>query len=322
MARTKRLIRSFYRLLLPTAILILLAFVGSSLWLLHNAANPPKAAYLVTPEKYGRLSARGAQVTNETWSNRDGTQARGWLLRGAENAPAIVLLHRYGADRSWVLDLGVKLNEATDFTVLMPDARGHGETPLVGYSTFGAAETEDVLAAADFLRSLKNEARTGNLVDGNLGLFGVELGGISGLSAAAKDENFKALALDSVPLSSNELLASVIGKRFPFASSITSKIAAGGTHLYYYNGGYSRESACDAAKSIADRRILLLAGADAPAYQDSTRALQNCLPNSVEIESKMDLSPSGYNIGSASLEQAAAYDQRVIDFFKRSLNNE
>ncbi len=119
MASAKRLIRSFYRLLLPTVVFVLLATIGASIWLVHNAANSPKSPYLVTPEKYGRLSTRGAQVTDESWNNRDGTSARGWLLRGAENAPAVILLHRYGADRSWVLDLGVKINEATNFTILI-----------------------------------------------------------------------------------------------------------------------------------------------------------------------------------------------------------
>jgi pimeloyl-ACP methyl ester carboxylesterase len=319
MASTKRLIRSFYRLFLPVVVFAVLATVGAAVWLVHEASNPPKAPYLVTPDKYGWLSTRGAQVTDETWANRDGTTARGWLLRGSENAPAVILLHRYGADRSWVLDLGVKINEATNFTILMPDMRGHGDTPHVKKVTFGACETDDLSAAMDFLRGLKNPAQTGSLVGKDFGVFGVELGAYAGLAAASKDESIKALALDSIPRSSDELLATVNGKRFPFVSSFTSKIAAWGTHLYYFNGCYNHASLCDAAKSVTNRKILLLAGTDAPVYQDSTRQIQNCLPESNVIESKLDLTPSGYNINNASLEQSAAYDLRVIDFFKRSL---
>lgn len=322
MASAKRLIRSFYRLLLPTVVFILLAGLGASIWLVHDLANPPKAPYLVMPEKYGRLSTRGAQVTDETWSNRDGTTARGWLLRGEENAPAVIVLHRYGADRSWILDLGVKINEATNFTILMPDMRAHGENPPVKKVSFGGSESEDVLAAMDFLRSLKNEAKTTALVGKDFGVFGLEFGAYAGLLAASKEENIKALALDSVPASSDELLASVNSKRFPFASSFTSKIAALGTRLYYFNGGYNHEPLCSAAKSITNRKLLLLAGTDAPNFQDSTRQVQNCLPDSNQIESKLDLTSSGYGINNASLEQAAAYDQKVIDFFKRSLGNQ
>ena len=92
----------------------------------------------MTPEKFAQLSNRGTKATDVTWQNGDGTQARGWLLLGGEGAPAVILLHRYGADRSWVLNLGVKLNEALNYTVLWPDLRGHGENPPVARTTFGA----------------------------------------------------------------------------------------------------------------------------------------------------------------------------------------
>ncbi len=140
MAKTTRLFKNFYRLVFPVIVLLLLAIVGASMGFIYKAAHPPSNKYLVTPEKYGRFSALGARVTEEVWQNADGTTARGWLLRGAENAPAVVLLHRYGADRSHNLNLGVKLNETTDFTILMPDQRGHAENPSVKYSSFGGCE--------------------------------------------------------------------------------------------------------------------------------------------------------------------------------------
>ena len=89
--------------------------------------------------------------------------------------PAVVLLHKYGADRSYVLDLGVKLNEATNFTVLMPDQRGHGLNPAVPYTTFGGCESGDAGAAIDFIRSLKS-ASQGNLAGKDIGIYGLEMG--------------------------------------------------------------------------------------------------------------------------------------------------
>jgi pimeloyl-ACP methyl ester carboxylesterase len=321
MARTKRLFRSFFRLLLPVFVLLVVALVAASVWFVHTSSNPPKSAYLLTPEKYGRLSTRGAKVTDEKWSNRDGTEARGWLLRGSAGAPAVILLHQYGADRSHVLNLGVKLNEVTDFTILMPDMRGHGETPLVKMTTFGGHESEDVLSALDYLRSLKTDDKN-ILIGKNIGVYGVEMGALAGLTAASKDENVKAMVLDSAPLMSDDVLASVIGKRFPFASSVTSKIAQLGTYPYYYNGGYNHESLCTAAGSVTNRQILLLAGVDAPQFQSSTLKLQGCFPSQTGIETNTNLAPSGYSLTNASLEQSEAYDQRVIDFFKRTLNQQ
>jgi len=320
MAQTKRLFKSVYRLLLPVVILTVVAMMVASVLLVRSVSVPPQSAYLVTPEKYGQFSTRGARVTEETWTNRDGTQSRGWLLKGAEGLPAVIFLHRYGTDRSHVLNLAVKLNEATNFTVLMPDERGHGINPSVAASSFGGCESDDALTAIEFLRGLKTE-NDANLVGQNIGFYGIEMGTISALNAAAKEANIKALALDSVPLTSDDVLASAVEKRFPFASSVTSKIANIGTRLYFYNGCYRRDEVCVLAKSVGDRKILLLAGSDAPNLQDSTTKLNRCFPNSTQVEAKTDLNPSGYNLMNASLEQSAAYDQRVIEFFKTALSN-
>jgi len=321
MAHSKRLFKSFYRLLFPVVLLLVLAVAAASVWLVHAVSVPPHANYLVTPEKYGQFSTRGAQVTDETWTNSDGSRARGWLLKGTENAPAVILLHRYGADRSHVLDLAVKLNEATNFTVLMPDGRGHGVNPSVAASSFGGCESTDALAAIEFLRGLKSGDTQTVLVGPNIGFYGVEMGALAALAAASNNESVKAIALDSVPTTSGDVLTTAVDKKFPFASSVTSKIAGAGTYLYFYNGCYQRGAACDLAKSVSNRQVLLLAGADAPVLQDSTNKLSRCFPSENKIETKTDFNPSGYNLTNASLEQTAAYDQRVIEFFKQSLLN-
>lgn len=318
MASTKRLLRSFFRLFLPTVILIVVAVMAASIWLVHSSAEAPKTTYLVTPEKYGLLSARGAKITEETWSNKDGTGARGWLLRGREGAPSVVLLHRYGADRSWVLNLGVKLNEATDFTVLMPDMRGHGENPLIRNTSFGGAESDDVVSALEFLKGLKTESGN-NLIGKEAGIYGVEMGALAGLAAAAQDGDVKTLVLDSVPRGSNELIESAVSKRYPFASFLTGKIAQNGAYIYFIDGSYRNQNACESAKNLTDKKVFILAGNDTPNLQASSLKVAGCFSGQNSVEKKMDLMPSGYNQINASLEQSEAYDQRVIDFFRRSL---
>ena len=320
MAKTKRLLKSFTKLLLPVILLLLFAAAAAAVWLNYKTAHPQNSAYLVTPEKFGQLSARAAQVTEETWTNNNKTQSRGWLLKGAENAPAIIVLHRYGADRSHVLNMGVKLNESTNYTILMPDARGHGEKPALKNTSFGGCEGEDILGAIEFLRGLKSSPDKA-LVGTNIGIYGVEMGAMTAISAAAKDATVKALVLDSVPQSSDDLLAAAVERQFPFASSITAKFAQTGTYLYFFDGCYRRGSLCETAQTIADRNVLLLAGSDAPRFQDSTSRLAKCFPNTTKVESKTDLSPSGFSIINASLEQSETYDQRVIEFLKASLGN-
>ncbi|MBP6005209.1 MAG: hypothetical protein KA746_17405 [Pyrinomonadaceae bacterium] len=320
MATTTRLIKSLSRLIFPVILLVVAAVAGGSVWLTYRTARPVTAIYLVTPEKYGQLSSRGAQVTDETWTNKDGSTSRGWLLRGAENAPAVILFHKYGADRSYVLNLGVKLNESTNFTVLMPDLRAHGDTPHVKNGSFGGCESEDALSAIEFLKSLKTPNQI-TLVGKQYGVYGIELGSIAALNLAAVDKNVKAIALDSVPADSDGLVGNASTQRFPFASVITSKMAKLGTYLYFFDGCYKRTASCDVARKIEDRDILLLGGLDAPDFQESTLRLSKCLPVSNKIETKTDLSPSGFSIINASMEQSESYDRRVIDFFRNSLGN-
>ena len=319
MAKTTRLFKSFSKLLLPIILLLFFAAAAAAVWLTFKTAHPQNSTYLVTPEKFGQLSARAAQVTEETWTNNNNTQSRGWLLKGSDNAPAVIMLHRYGADRSHVLNMGVKLNESTNYTILMPDARGHGDKPALKNTSFGGCETEDILGAIEFLRGLKTSSNNA-LVGTNIGIYGVEMGAMTAISAAG-DKTIKALVLDSVPQDSDDLLAAAVERRFPFASSITAKFAQTGTYLYFFDGCYRRDYLCETANAIGDRKVLLLAGSDAPRFQDSTAKLAKCFPNTTKVESKTDLSPSGYSIINASLEQSEVYDQRVIEFFKMSLGN-
>src|SRR5215203_3577931 len=196
MAKSIRLLKSLSRLIFPVVFLAFVAVAVASIWLVHETAHPVSASYLVTPQVYGMLSARGAQVTDENWVNKDGTPARGWLLRGSQDAPAVILLHKYGTNRSYVLNLGVKLNEATNFTILMPDQRGHGQDPAIKYTSFGGCEADDTLAAIAFLRGLKTPEQF-PLTAKEIGIYGLEMGSFAAIAAATSDDNVKALALDS-----------------------------------------------------------------------------------------------------------------------------
>ncbi len=308
-------------MLLPVVLLVVVALIAGAVSLVYVSSRPLTSRYLVTPQKYGQLSTRAAQVTEETWANREGATSRGWLLRGADGAPAVILLHKFGADRSYVLNLGVKLNESTNFTVLMPDQRGHGENPPVKQASFGGCETEDAMAAVAFLKNLKNSNGI-SLVDQNkMGIFGVEMGAIVAVATAAKDKTIKAVAIDSVPADSDGVLVEAVDKRFPFASFATARLAQIGTRVYYFDGCYQREAVCETARKIEGSNVLLLAGVDAPEFQDSTLKSSKCFPQSNKVDTKTDLSPSGFSIINASMEQSETYDQRLIDFFRNSLSN-
>jgi hypothetical protein len=157
-------------------------------------------------------------------------------------------------------------------------------------------------------------------VGNNIGVFGVEMGALVAITAAAKDPSIKAVAVDSVPSDSDGVLGESVRRRYPFANFATSRLARLGTYLYYFDGCYQREPVCDTARKIDGRDVLLLAGVDAQEFQDSTSKLSKCFAGGNRIGGKIDLSPSGYSIINASLEQSESYDQRLIDFFRQSLS--
>jgi alpha/beta superfamily hydrolase len=312
MAKSTRLLKSFSRLIFPVMLLVLIAVGTASVWLVHEMSRPISSTFLVTPQKYGQLSSRGAQITEENWSNADNTSARGWLLRGASNSPAVVVLYKYGANRSHVLNLAVKINEATNFTILMPEHRGHGENPSVQNTSFGGCEADDLGSAIKYLRGLRTPEQI-PLVGPEIGVYGLEMGALIAASTASGDPDIKALVLDSVPRDSDAVLAQSVARRFPFANTVTAELAKLGAVPYYFDGCY---------KNISNRKVMLLAGIDQPELQESTAKLDKCFPSSSMVESDTNLSPSGFSMTSASIETSEAYDQRVIDFFRTALSDQ
>jgi len=309
----KRLVKSF----LPIALVIVLAVLGALSFVVYCVSRPTKNPYIVTPESFSRISGRAIKVTDENWPTLDGRRARGWLLRGAEGAPAVVLLHRYGGDRSWLFNLGVKINETTNFTILWPDLRGHGENPLIRWSSLGGREGEDLRAGLDFLRSLKSENQK-TLVGESFGVYGVELGAYSALNAARVDSQVKVLVLDSVSSSPNELMRTAVAKCVGVDNSLVQMLARLGMRLYLM-GSYEDDSACEFALGMRDQRVLLLSGNDAGKLRDSTATLQKCFPVPGNVEVRTDLPLSGFSLPSATGEQGEAYDRIVIEFFARNL---
>jgi pimeloyl-ACP methyl ester carboxylesterase len=313
----RRIGKRFIKSLLPIALVIVLAVLGALSFVVYCVSRPPKRPYVVTPDSFSRISGRAIKVTDETWTNLDGRNARGWLLRGAEGAPAVVLLHRFGGDRSWLFNLGVKINEATNFTILWPDLRGHGESPLVRWSSLGGSEGNDVVAALKYLRSLKSENQK-TLVGESFGIYGVELGAYSALKAANSDPQIKVLVLDSITRSANDLLNTAVSGCVGVDNSLLQYFSRVGMKLYLL-GAYDGADACDFAKAVRDPRVLLLSGAEAGRLRDATASLQSCFPVPANVETRTDLPLSGFSLPSATGEQGETYDRVVIEFFARDL---
>jgi pimeloyl-ACP methyl ester carboxylesterase len=307
----KRVIKSF----LPILLVVLVAVAAVTAWIVHGITRPPKTAYLVTPQTFSRVTGPMLKATDVTWSNHDRTQARGWLIRGTDGAPAVILLHCYGADRSWLLNVAVKLNETTNFTVLWPDLRGHAENPLVNTTLFGAIEGDDTTAAIDYLHTLKTASGKPQ-VGGLIGVYGVELGAYAALDAARRYPEIRALVLDSVPGSPDDLVGAATTRYTGMSNIVMKRLAGWGLRIYTF-GKYQNTPSCEIARSLRDVRVLLLAGGESDPARISTIALANCISGSVDV--KKDLAVTGVALPSATGEQEEAYDRPVIEFFNKAL---
>jgi len=149
-------------------------------------------------------------------------------------------------------------------------------------------------------------------------VYGVELGALSALKAAQNDNQIKALVLDSIPRSSDELVNAAVTNRTGIDIRLVKSLAISATKLYML-GAYDPSPACGVAASLRNQRVLLLTGADAGYLISSTASLKACFPNQSNIDLRTDLPLSGLNLPSATGEQGEGYDRIVIDFFDRYL---
>ena len=308
----KKLVKSF----LPILLVLVTALAASLAFIVYGITRPPKQAYLVTPQAFSQISGPVLKITDESWTNRDGTHARGWLLKGSEGAPAVILLHRYGGDRSWLFNLGVKINETTNSTILWPDLRGHGINPPVKWTSFGTSESYDLIDALSFLRTLKSDKA--KLIGDHVGFYGVELGAYTALKAAPSDSQAKVLVLDSVPRTASELVQAAVARDIGVDNRLLRYLSTSATRIYFL-GAFDDADSCQLAASLRDQHVLLLSGAEAGHLRETTISLERCFPNKANVEIRTDLPLTGMALPSATGEQGEAYDRIVIDFFDKYL---
>lgn len=113
-------------------------------WLLRRFAVP-REAHLTTPADHG-LPAFTVGLRA-----RDGRRLHGWFVPAgiAGRAPAVLVMHGWGANASMMLPLAGPLHEA-GHAVLLIDARGHGDSDDIDFMSLPRF-ADDVAAGLDWL---------------------------------------------------------------------------------------------------------------------------------------------------------------------------
>jgi pimeloyl-ACP methyl ester carboxylesterase len=301
------------------AVVVLAVGVGSlTFYFIHRLTHPQRLALHATPRDF-QIILEQPMWFDEKWKNADSTQTVGWFLSQGKPAPGIIVSHGYGSNRSEMITLGFELWKA-GFHVVMYDLRGHGESP-VKWSGVGTYEKDDLLSAIKFLKNRKNETGQ-DLLDGRIGLYGVNVGGYASLVASAQSPAVRAVAVDSVYETSTQFLSNELkalaGKDSSLANSLieadlTNQLAALGMQLYLLR----REDSSPALESVsasAGRRFLFITSQANGAYDQATRQLFERTKDQKEL----------FEVTRSRVERLYdqdlwEYDMRVVSFFKEAM---
>ncbi|HZS08295.1 MAG TPA: alpha/beta fold hydrolase [Blastocatellia bacterium] len=311
--KQRNIIIRFVSALLPAVagvVIVLGLFAG---YLVYLVTHPKRTKEEVTPQQYTVLTGSLAW-SEEQWANQDGTRAVGWFLRGTVGAPALVLNHGYGHNRSQLLDLGVKLRDA-GYHVLLPDLRGHGMSP-VQWTSLGDYESEDLLAAVNFLKGMKQGNGQPLLDPSRIGLYGVSLGGCAALAVAHRDPAVRVVIVDGVYRDPSLLTRSLMGEMFNNAGIELDGFLKLGLRCYFM-GHYDKVSVDDAVGRLSSQKVWFVTSSSAGAFDRSTKDLFAISSGQKELVT-FDHSRATRLEG----PDQAAYDDRIVSYFRRSLPRE
>jgi uncharacterized protein len=166
--------------IIRAVVIVVAILIIVSLWGFYSSIRPPKIVSSLTPRDL-KMSYEDVAFTTA-----DGLKLRGWFIPSTkETAKTLVLLHGYPADKGNILPALAFLHE--DFNLLLFDFRYLGASEG-SYSTAGAKEVEDLVAAVRFLKARGVK---------EIGVWGFSMGGAVALMAFPKAPEIKAVVSES-----------------------------------------------------------------------------------------------------------------------------
>lgn len=136
---------------------------------------------------------RGYSYRDVTVTTTDGVRLSGWYVP-SQNRAAVVVIHGSGSSRLNILD-HVDVLAGAGYGVLALDARGHGQSDGVAMD-LGWLEDLDIDAGVSFL------AEQPDVDPGRVGTFGISMGAVGALDAAASDHRIAAVVAEGLAVHS------------------------------------------------------------------------------------------------------------------------
>ena len=276
------------RIVLIVSALLILA----SAWLFYISIRPPKIVSSITPRD---LNMPYEQVSFPTV---DGLTLRGWFVPSEKKAAkTLILLHGYPADKGNILPALAFLH--ADFNLLLFDFRYLGESEG-SYSTAGAKEVEDLLAALRFLKTRGIE---------EVGIWGFSMGGAVALMTIDKAPEIRAVVSESSYASLTEMALQLF--RVPLLNYPMAYLIGFWAKLFL---GIDVRDVSPAEK-IRNTTVPILithSSTDAVVPFSQAKALQGALINNPRAE-------FWFNDDFAHGQMGSDYQSRVRNFFQKHL---
>jgi pimeloyl-ACP methyl ester carboxylesterase len=289
--------------------LVVLA-AGTLLWQVERAVHPTRKV-----EAVGETVTALVRYEEVRFESADGVPLAGWLFRNRPGAAVVVLCHDAGGGKSALMNIAAPLQTA-GFIVLALDFRGHGESRGEG-TTFGIAESRDILGAVRYLAEGDDEGRTPAK---EVGVYGIGMGAHAAILAAREDTRIRVLVLDGPYSDAGWRLRREIFGSWEFGArwlSTPCEVAFNllrRTHIKRYR-------AADVLPALTGRDILLIAPAGDQELAEEVRSLYTSIPEQRNTDGNLVTLPSA-GTGALFGENIQIYQQRVVSFLDGRLNQE
>lgn len=276
------------------ASLVVGAMLLASLASFVLAVRPPRIAVPLGPDDF-RLAVEPVTIRAD-----DGVSLAGWFLPRPE-APAVILLHGYPAEKADLLPLAAAL--APQFATLLVDQRYFGASEG-SVTTLGFRERQDLKRMLDFVQARGARA---------IGVFGFSLGGAVALLTAAEDSRVGAIVayapFADLRVLGRELYGWMWLARYPFVEAMLlwSRLFLG--------ADITRPSPAEAAARLTVPVLLVHSRADEQipfAHAERLRAALAANPRA-----EFEFTDRGRHG-----ELDAGFESRVARFLRRALGKE
>jgi hypothetical protein len=227
-------------------------------------------------------------------------ERKGWFFPGLRGAPTIILCHGYQSSRGELLTLVSALQDH-QYNVYVFDFAAHGSN--AGVTTFGYREADEIRAAIDTL------AKRNDVDPVRFGLWGYNLGAYAALREAEKDPRVRALALDSVYDSPNQMVK--VGVEKTGVGGFPLMVKSAQTGFEWLNYGYKNDPPLSRKmKSLNGVPVLFLQAADDPELASISRDMFLMAPEPREQQ----IIAHG-NFVNLPEDEKRTYENRIVTFF-------